>query len=185
MNQVWKYIQSDYYRYTGKKCSPFKLFIKAVFGVNHCFRYSFWLRMSIKGRFWGVISRQLHKHYSIKYGIQIPVTTKIGYGFYIGHGVGVVINGGTTIGNNVNISQFLSIGTNKHTPATIGDNVYIGPNVCIVEDVKIGSNTTIGAGSVVIRDIPENSTAVGCPAKVIGENKAPQYIHNKWGLEKN
>ena len=180
MNQVWEYIQSDYYRYTGKILNPFKLFIQAVFGLNHCFRYSFWLRMSKWRGFWGVISRQLHKHYSIKYGIQIPASTKIGYGFYIGHGVGIVINGGTTIGNNVNISQFLSIGTNKRTPATIGDNVYIGPNVCIVEDVKIGSNTTIGAGSVVIRDIPENSTAVGCPAKVIGENKTPEFIHNKW-----
>ena len=181
MNQVWEYIQSDYFRYTGKILSPFKLFLKAVFGVNHCFRYSFWLRLSNLGGGIGLISRQLHKHYSIKYSMQIPVATKIGYGFYIGHGVGVVINGGTTIGNNVNISQFLSIGTNKHTPATIGDNVYIGPNVCIVEDVKIGSNTTIGAGSVVIRDIPENSTAVGCPAKAIGENKTPEFIHNQWG----
>ncbi len=131
----------------------------------------------------GFISRRLHNHYTIKYGIQIPHDTKIGYGFYIGHGVGVVINGGTTIGNNVNISQFLSIGTNKHTPATIGDNVYIGPNVCIVEDVKIGNDTIIAAGSVVIRDIPQNSTAVGCPAKVIGENKHPEYVHNRWVVE--
>lgn len=182
--QTWKYIQSDYYRYTGKKLSPFRLFLKAVFGINHCFRYSFWLRMASHkngiGGVIGLVSRQLHKHYSLKYGIQIPCDTKIGYGLYIGHGVGVVINGGTTIGNNVNISQFLSIGTNKHTPATIGDNVYIGPNVCIVEDVKIGSDTTIGAGSVVIKDIPKNSTAVGCPAKVVGENKTPEYIHNRW-----
>ena len=95
----------------------------------------------------------------------------------------MVINGGTTIGNNVNISQFLSIGTNKHTPATIGDNVYIGPNVCIVEDVKIGNDTIIAAGSVVIRDIPQNSTAVGCPAKVIGKNKHPEYVHNRWVVE--
>ena len=115
--------------------------------------------------------------------MQIPIATKIGYGFYIGHGVGIVINGGTTIGNNVNISQFLSIGTNKHTPATIGDNVYIGPNVCIVEDVKIGSGTTIAAGSVVVRDIPQNSTAAGCPAKVIGQNKHSEYIHNRWVIE--
>lgn len=183
MKQIWKYIQSDYYRYTGKKLSPFKLFLKAVFGVNHCFRYSFWMRMGKSGGGIGLITRQLHKHYSIKYGIQIPVSTRIGYGFYIGHGVGIVINGGTTIGNNVNISQFLSIGTNRHTPATIGDNVYIGPNVCIVEDVNIGSNTTIGAGSVVVKDIPENSTAVGCPAKKIGENKTPQYIQNRWIVE--
>lgn len=46
MKEVWKYIQSDYYRYTSKKLSPFKLFLKAVLGTNHCFRYSFWLRMA-------------------------------------------------------------------------------------------------------------------------------------------
>ena len=71
------------------------------------------------------------------------------------------------IGNNCNVSQFLSIGTNKRTPATIGDNVYIGPNVCIVEDVKIGNNVTIGAGAVVTKDIPDNATTAGVPAKVI------------------
>lgn len=170
-----------------KVLSPFKLFLKAVFGVNHCFRYSFWMRMASHkngiGAVRGVISRRLHRHYSLKYGIQIPCDTKIGYGFYIGHGVGIVINGETTIGSNVNISQFLSIGTNKHTPATIGDNVYIGPHVSIVEDVKIGSNCTIGAGSVVIRDIPENSTAVGCPAKVIGVNKHPNYVSRRWEIQ--
>lgn len=128
----------------------------------------------------GILAKIMHRKYTLKYGIQIPYNTKIGYGFYIGHGVGIVINGRTTIGNNVNISQFLSIGTSKRTPATIGDNVYIGPHVCIVEDVKIGSNTTIGAGSVVINNIPINSTAVGCPAKVIGENKHPEYIANRW-----
>ena len=76
----------------------------------------------------------------------------------------------------------MSIGTNNHTPATIGDNVYIGPNVCIVEDVKIGSDTTIGAGSVVIKDIPKNSTAVGCPANVIGVNKHPNYVNRRWEI---
>ena len=182
MTQVWKYIQSDYYRYSGEKLTPVKLFTKAVFGSNHCFRYSFWMRLANAGGLLGLIAKVQHRRYTLKYGIQIPRNTKIGYGFYIGHGVGIVINGGTTIGNNVNISQFLSIGTNKRTPATIGDNVYIGPHVCIVEDVKIGSNTTIAAGAVVIRDIPENSTAVGCPAKVIGENKHPEYVHNRWEI---
>ena len=67
--------------------------------------------------------------------MQIPRQCEIGYGLYIGHGICMVINQGTVIGNNVNLSHFLSIGTNKSTPATIGDNVYIGPNVCIVEDV--------------------------------------------------
>ena len=183
MKQVWKYIQSDYYRYSGKKLTPIKLFTKAVFGRNHCFRYSFWMRMANTSGLTGILAKIMHRKYTLKYGIQIPYNTKIGYGFYIGHGVGIVINGRTSIGNNVNISQFLSIGTSKRTPATIGDNVYIGPHVCIVEDVKIGSNTTIGAGSVVINNIPINSTAVGCPAKVIGENKHQEYVHNRWVLE--
>lgn len=56
----------------------------------------------------------MHQRMTTKYGIQIPRTTKIGYGFYIGHGIGIVINSGTVIGNNV--SQFLSIGTNELLP---------------------------------------------------------------------
>lgn len=128
----------------------------------------------------GILAKIKHRKYTLKYGIQIPYNTKIGYGFYIGHGVGIIINGRTTIGNNVNISQFLSIGTNKRTPATIGDNVYIGPNVSIVEGVQIGDNVIIGAGSVVIHDIPTNSTVVGTHAKIIGENKHPEFIKNKY-----
>ena len=77
----------------------------------------------------------------------------------------------------------MSIGTNKNTPATIGDNVYIGPNVCIVEDVKIGNNVTIGAGSVVTKDLPENAIAAGVPAKVINLNSNAQFINRKWVIK--
>jgi serine O-acetyltransferase len=81
--------------------------------------------------------------------------------------VGIVINSGTVIGQNCNISHFLSIGTNHQTPATIGDNVYIGPHVSIVEDVHIGNNVKIGAGCVVTKDIPAHATAVGVPNRNI------------------
>lgn len=56
--------------------------------------------------------------------------------------------------------------------AVISDNGYIGPNVCIIDNVKIGDNATIGAGSVVTKDIPDNATAVGNYAKVIHYNNA-------------
>lgn len=149
-----------------------------LFGRNHCFNYCFWLRLASRKNFLFPLALLMHKHMTRKYGVQIPRTTQIGYGFYIGHGIGIVINGGTKIGNNVNISQFLSIGSNNGTPATIGDNVYIGPNVCIVEDVHIGNHVTIGAGSVVVKDIPDNATAVGVPAKVISYNHPGIYIKN-------
>ena len=99
--------------------------------------------------------------------IQILRKTKIGYGLYIGHGGPVVVNPSTVIGNNCNLSQFVTIGSNEGKAAVIGDNVYIGPNTCIVEDVSIGDNATIGAGSVVTKDIPSNATAAGNYAKVL------------------
>ena len=78
--------------------------------------------------------------------------------------------------NNVNISKFLNIGTNENTPAIIGDNVYIGPHVCIVENVHIGNNSTIGAGAVITRDIPENATVAGVPAKVLNYDNPGRYV---------
>ena len=116
---------------------------------------------------------------SRKYGIQISPNMKIGKGFYIGHGIGIVINPGTIIGDNCNISHFLSIGTNHNTPAVIGNNVYIGPHVCIVEGVHIGNNVTIGAGSVVTKDIPDNATVAGCPAKVLNYDNPGRYVGNR------
>jgi serine O-acetyltransferase len=81
----------------------------------------------------------------------------------------LVVHPYTVIGENCNLSQFTTIGSNKNTPATIGNNVYIGPGCSIVEDVTIGDNAIIGAGSVVTRSIPANVTAAGNYAKVISQ----------------
>ena len=78
-----------------------------------------------------------------------------------------MINGKTIIGDDCTISQFLTIGSNKETPAKISNNVYIGPNVCLVENVVIGDNIKIGAGAVAVKDLPANATAVGNPARII------------------
>ncbi|MBD5277184.1 MAG: acetyltransferase [Bacteroides sp.] len=114
--------------------------------------------------------------------IDLPVETKIGYGLYLGHRRCMVVNGGTIIGNNVNLAQFLNIGTEHNTPAIIGDEVYVGPGVCIVEDVRIGSKSSIGAGSVVVKDIPAGSTCVGVPAKVLNYNEPARYIKHRWEI---
>lgn len=108
------------------------------------------------------------------------IDTKIGYGLYIGHSGPIVVNPGTTIGNNVNISQFTTIGSNSNRFAKIGNNVYIGPGVSVVEGVLIGDNATIGAGSVVTKDIPSKATAAGNYAKVLNYNQPGRYINNKW-----
>lgn len=127
-----------------------------------------------------LFARCMLRYYRDKYGLQIFPGTKIGYGFYIGHGIGIVINPTAEIGNNCNISQFVTIGANHGKAAIIGDNVYIGPSVCIVENVHIGNNVTIGAGAVVVKDVPDNATVAGVPAKVISYKTPARYIGNKW-----
>jgi serine O-acetyltransferase len=147
-----------------------RIALDVLFVRNHCFVYSFWMRLaSRKNPFWFIAKLKI-KRLSRLYGIQI-CGTNIGPGFYIGHGVGVVINAKTIIGQNCNISQFLSVGTNHGTPATIGDFVYIGPHVSIVEDVMIGDHAKIGAGCVVLKDVPANSTAVGVPNRNLLKNE--------------
>lgn len=185
--KIYEYILSDYCRYYGgdRQLPPpkYRVIFRALLARNHCFAYSFWLRLASRRNLFYPLARFMNHRQSRKYGIQISPFTKIGYGLYIGHGIGIVINPKTVIGNNCNISQFLTIGSNNGTPAVIGDNVYIGPSVCLVENVHIGDNATIGAGAVVIRDVPDNATAAGVPAKVISYDNPAMFIRNRWSVE--
>lgn len=102
-------------------------------------------------------------------GIEIHPGAKIGRNFFIDHGMGVVIGETTEIGDNVLIYQGVTLGgtgkdTGKRHP-TIGDNVMIGSGVKVLGPIVVGSNVKIGAGSVVLRNIPQDCTAVGVPAR--------------------
>lgn len=138
-----------------------------IYYMERGFRYSVWMRLSSVYGVIGFLSKFVLHHLQSKFGIQIHSSSKIGAGFYIGHGVGIVIHPRTIIGKNVSVSQFSTIGSNNNTPAVIGDNVYIGPGVCIVENVHVGNNATIGAGAVVTHDVPDYAVVAGVPAKVI------------------
>lgn len=171
-----EFLKSDLYRYLGKK---------SIKSFLDCYRKEAGFRFSVAYRL--INSKGLEKIVGIflwvirnKQLIQISRHTKIGYGLYISHGGPVVVNPTTIIGNNCNLSQFVTVGSNEAKAAVIGDNVYIGPNCCIVEDVEIGNNVTIGAGSVVTKNLPENSTCAGNYAKVLNFNNPGRYIQNKY-----
>ncbi len=183
MRELWYLIRTDFQRYNGFFPRGWKGAIRVLIYLlllkNHCFVYTFWMRLASKPNLLYYPARLLTRFFGRIYGLDIPPSTKIGRGLYIGHGVGIVISPSTVIGNNCNLSQFLSIGSNHGQAAEIGDNVYIAPHVSIVEHVKIGSNVTIGAGSVVVKDIPENACVAGVPAKILNYDNPARYIGNK------
>ena len=174
-------IRSDYYRYTGRRAPWWKI---CLYGLrNPGFHFSFWLRLSAHKGFFYPLSRLCMFRLSRRYGLQIAPQTRVGYGLYIGHGFGTIVNPTAVIGNNVNLSQFTTIGSNKGRAAVIGDNVYVGPSVCIVENVSIGPDATIGAGAVVVKDVPANATAAGVPARVVSEHAPGRFVHNRWPID--
>lgn len=103
-------------------------------------------------------------------GIEIHPGAKIGKGFFIDHGMGVVIGETTVIGDNVLLYQGVTLGgtgleKGKRHP-TIGDNVVIGTGAKVLGNITIGDNSYIGANAVVIKDVPANSTVVGVPGRI-------------------
>lgn len=176
--ECWEYIRSDYYRHTGRRSPKTAMWLYAC--RNPAFGFSLWLRLSAyRGWAWP-LCRLMHRRYAHRYGLQIDPSTRIGYGLYIGHAFGTIINPSAVIGNNVNLSQFTTIGSNRKRAAVIGDGVYIGPSVCIVEDVHIGAGATVGAGAVVTKDVPADTTVAGVPAAVISPHGHPEFIGHRW-----
>lgn len=104
-------------------------------------------------------------------GVEIHPAARIGRRFFIDHGMGTVIGETTEIGDDVQIFHGVTLGgtgkeRGKRHP-TIGNNVLLSAHVQVIGNIHIGDNSKIGAGAVVLKDIPENATAVGIPAKVV------------------
>jgi serine O-acetyltransferase len=117
------------------------------------------------------ISRVLSQITRFFTGIEIHPGAKIGNRFFIDHGMGVVIGETCEIGNNVSIYQGVTLGgtgneKGKRHP-TIKDNVLVSAGAKILGSITIGENCKIGAGSVVVKEVPPNCTVVGIPGKII------------------
>jgi serine O-acetyltransferase len=104
-------------------------------------------------------------------GIEIHPGATIGEGFFIDHGMGVVIGETSVIGDNVTLYQGVTLGGTSHRRAkrhpTLGDNVVVGVGAQLIGDITIGDNTKVGAGSVVVSSAPANATVVGVPGRVV------------------
>ena len=104
-------------------------------------------------------------------GIEIHPGARIGRRFFIDHGMGVVIGETTEIGDDVLLYQGVTLGgtgneKGKRHP-TLGNRVVVGTGAKVLGDIRIGNDVKIGAGSVVVRPVPDNSTVVGVPGRVV------------------
>ncbi|GAM14836.1 serine O-acetyltransferase [Mesobacillus selenatarsenatis] len=104
-------------------------------------------------------------------GVEIHPGAKIGRRFFIDHGMGVVIGETCEIGDNVTVFQGVTLGgtgkeKGKRHP-TVNDNALIATGAKVLGSITIGENSKVGAGSVVLKDVPPNSTVVGIPGKIV------------------
>lgn len=117
------------------------------------------------------LARLISQRCARKTGIEIHPGAQIGKGLFIDHGHGVIIGETTIIGNNVTLYQGVTLGgtgkeKGKRHP-TIEDNVMISAGAKILGSFTVGANSKIGAGSVVLDEVPPNSTVVGVPGRVV------------------
>jgi serine O-acetyltransferase len=134
---------------------------------------------------WGipVIPRLLSHLSRFITGIEIHPGATIGRGFFIDHGMGVVIGETAQIGDGVHLYQGVTLGgtgkeRGKRHP-TIGNNVVIGVGAHVLGAIEIGDNVRIGSGSVVLRPVPPNSTVVGVPGWVVATHDPVTDIHER------
>lgn len=132
-------------------------------------RYRLAHKLYLRGHyFW---ARWISQRGARKTGIEIHPGARIGKGLFIDHGSGVIIGETTIIGNNVTLYQGVTLGgtgkeQGKRHP-TLEDNVMVSAGAKILGSFTIGENSKIGAGSVVLEEVPPNCTVVGVPGRIV------------------
>lgn len=135
-------------------------------------------RHYLKGHYFR--ARWISQRAAHKTGIEIHPGAKIGKGLFIDHGTGVIIGETTVIGDNCTLYQGVTLGgngkeTGKRHP-TLGNNVMVSAGAKILGSFTVGDNSKVGAGSVVLEEVPPNSTVVGVPGRIVKrrDDKLPQ-----------
>lgn len=142
------------------------------FWVMLVYRFGRWrygVRPLLLRKLFSLIYKFLYKCVQIVTGIELPCEVEIGRNFVIDHFGGIVISGYAKFGDNCRIRNGVVVGlanVNEPCAPIIADNVDIGAGAKVLGKITIGSNVLIGANAVVIRDVPDNSIAVGVPAQI-------------------
>ena len=147
--------------------SPMEVLLYPSFRVMLKYRRAH--KLYLKGHYF--LARWISQRAARKTGIEIHPGATIGKGLFIDHGAGVIIGETTVIGDNVTLYQGVTLGgtgkeKGKRHP-TIGNNVVVSSGAKVLGSFKVGDNSKIGSGSVVLKEVPPNSVVVGIPGRVV------------------
>jgi len=131
---------------------------------NSYFRTLFYFRTN------GFFSKLLRVFYPRNNSFTIDVSTKIAGGLVLAHPYATILNA-QSIGKNVYVNHLVTVGERNDQKPTIGNHVMLHANCTVIGGVTIGDHAVIGAGAVVLHDVPENAVAVGNPARIIEKKK--------------
>ncbi len=122
----------------------------------------------------------LQKLVEVMTGISIPAGCEIGAGLYIGHFGGIVIDVGSRVGQNCNLSQGVTLGVGGRGELegapVLGDRVHVGVNAVVLGKITIGDDAVIGPGAVVMSSVPACGVAMGNPARVVGDLGSFEFV---------
>ncbi len=166
----WKHIKEEFEVIKERDPSiksPLEVLLYPSFKVMLSYRKAH--KQYLKGHYFR--ARRISQKAARKTGIEIHPGAVIGKGFFIDHGSGVIIGETTVIGDNVTLYQGVTLGgtgkeTGKRHP-TLCDNVMVSAGAKVIGSFTIGENSKVGAGSVVLEEVPPNCTVVGVPGRVV------------------
>lgn len=171
-------VRADLWRCTGRK--GWRAFFAAWF-TDPAFRPVFTMRVCqfcdqlpriyrapalVIGRWW-------HQRARLRCAVDISWSMKVGPGLKLLHGVGTVINGGAIIGTNVTVMQGVTIGATSHGTPIIEDDVVVCANATVLGGVRLGRGAVVGAGAVVVKDVPPQCNVVGNPSRIVPRTSPP------------
>jgi serine O-acetyltransferase len=132
-------------------------------------RWRYGVRPALLRKAFSLVYKVLYKTIQVIAGIELPCEVEIGQNFVIDHSGGIVVSGYARFGNDCRIRTGVVVGLSRvEAPCApwIGDKVDIGAGAKVLGNIRIGNNVSIGANAVVLRDVPDDSIAVGVPAVV-------------------
>jgi serine O-acetyltransferase len=150
-------------------CQGFWVMIVYRFG---CWRYT--IKSALIRKPFSLLYKVLYKFIQVITGIELPCEVAVGKNFRIDHFGGIIISGFASFGDNCVIRDGVTVGLRRvddPVAPQIGNNVDIGTGAKVLGGITVGDNVVIGANAVVLEDVPSNSIAVGVPARIKSRGK--------------